>query len=1277
MAEESIALDSFVLEHRLGAGGMGEVWKGHHHNDDVDVAVKVLTQDRARVARYREDFRREVQAIARLNHPHIVMVYDYGAVSKEAQEASGGVLVAGSPYLAMEYASRGALDGLEKALDWAEIRRMLLALLDGLGHSHSRRIIHRDIKPGNILLGSERDIRPTLKLTDFGLAHASQRQTSTRGEGPTSESVEDAAGTPAYMAPEQFRGLWRDYGPWTDLYALGIVAFELVCGRPPFLSEHFYGYADFHLYKPLPPLEAKVAVPAGFDAWLNRMAAKSISERFRRAADAAWALQKLGDPAPQKMKAVGVPAGLLGKKGAAGVEQGKEDDVDPTMPTVDDTAVSEELFGEMETLATAPEPARQTGPLGKVYETGNQRTTGGGEARDISEMPTMLEKSLKEEGDSRDLSKMATLEAGQTVPALDTIESVPSSRPARDLSEGLYGEDIEMVAPPLPEDWRLAEEVPEPVPLLGVGLGLYGLREIPMVDREEERELLWSLLQETATEKLPRVAVLEGVSGAGKSQLARWLCHLADEVGAATVLRASYEPSPGTVVGLSRMLAEFFRVVGMRVEEAEERLETIIGREGGADDYEWRALAEFVRPLTLDDRQRVKSSFEFSSPRQRFVLLHRFLRRLGRGRPVILWMDDVQWGSEALMMTRHVLEESDELSTPVLFVLTAQSEALAEREVEKKRLERLSRRDDVYRRRVGPLPEEDTAQLVRNLLGLSGELAERVTERSGGNPLFAVELVGDWVDRGVLELGERGFVLRSGEKARFPDDLHSMWRERIGHILEEYRGEGREALEVASLLGQEVVEREWRAICERLGLEVSTALMEHLVNSRLIIPRDEGWGFAHGMLRECLERMCEEGGRRESFHRCCDTALGEIYADRPQEIAERRAHHKRASGQLEEAASLLVRAARYRLSISEYDRVREILDRREDVLRQMGYGEREEKWIEGTLIRAEAHRLSWNFDAAAKEARKVRERASEKDWDSLYAEALAILAHVERQRGNLDQAIELNRRAQKIFGDIGDRQGVAKTTLLMAICDRIRGELVASRAHYQKSLRLFDVLEQHRHRGEAYFGLGGVERQSQNFDLARRHFQRARDIADAIGAQQLLAQSFNGLAEIARYKGDLKKAEAGYRRALKLYESIGVGDQVLPRLNLGLVHQERDEYGEARRYFEEGLARLDETGQRGFQGWTHANLLPALAHFEEWKKWDEHCDRAVQLLDDTGLVDADIARAATEAGEMMRKKGYPQRARRAFELARKQWEAAGDEGRVAAVEERLQNINEM
>lgn len=290
----SLELGAFELLHRIARGGMGEVWKGIHRSTGIPVAFKLMTGPHALADQFGIQFRREVQAMAKLEHPNIVSIYDFGTLPSQAPTLASE-LQPGSPYLVMEYAPHGDLSDAFDDLDWACTRRILESLLTALAHAHTRGVIHRDIKPGNILL-ADPEISEVM-LTDFGIAHASAEQTRTDATQLTARSVEEAAGTPTYMAPEQFMGKWRDYGPWTDLYSIGVLAYQMTTRRVPFEGKTFVALGMKHMKEDFPALKATYAVPNGFKEWLDRLVAKTPSERYNHAADALADLRRL-DTAP-------------------------------------------------------------------------------------------------------------------------------------------------------------------------------------------------------------------------------------------------------------------------------------------------------------------------------------------------------------------------------------------------------------------------------------------------------------------------------------------------------------------------------------------------------------------------------------------------------------------------------------------------------------------------------------------------------------------------------------------------------------------------------------------------------------------------------------------------------------------------------------------------------------------------------------------------------------------------------------------------------------------
>ena len=237
----------FELVERIGDGSTGEVWRARHRDTSIDVALKLFHHARARSA---FALRNEVRAAARLDHPNIVMLFEQGVAQLGA--TSEALAPEATSYLAMELCSGGALSAQTQRVSWEILRDRLAAMLHGLAHAHSRGVIHRDLKPSNVLLGSADDGPMSIKLSDFGIAHALVDAISLNEDG-TDPRDGRLSGTLQYMAPEQLAGQWRDEGPWTDLYALGVMAYEATCRTSPWKAKTRSELLDT-LVRSAPPL---------------------------------------------------------------------------------------------------------------------------------------------------------------------------------------------------------------------------------------------------------------------------------------------------------------------------------------------------------------------------------------------------------------------------------------------------------------------------------------------------------------------------------------------------------------------------------------------------------------------------------------------------------------------------------------------------------------------------------------------------------------------------------------------------------------------------------------------------------------------------------------------------------------------------------------------------------------------------------------------------------------------------------------------------------------
>jgi serine/threonine-protein kinase len=272
----------YIIQEKLGEGGMGVVYKGIHKDIEQTVAIKVLYPQYAKDENFRERFKREAKVQAKLHHPNVVNILNY------LEDEDGNM------YIVMEYVGGGSLEDKMRTgkISLSDSVSAIIQVLNALSYMHSNGIIHRDIKPSNIMFADS-----IVKVSDFGIA----KPMSDKGLTKTGAIV----GTVWYMAPEIIKG--EIPTPASDLYAVGVILYQLLTGRTP-----FYGKTDFEVMKshlekePQPPETLNPNLPPGTWDLVKKALAKNPKERFSSADEFKQALidwfSRVEDP--QKIKSV-------------------------------------------------------------------------------------------------------------------------------------------------------------------------------------------------------------------------------------------------------------------------------------------------------------------------------------------------------------------------------------------------------------------------------------------------------------------------------------------------------------------------------------------------------------------------------------------------------------------------------------------------------------------------------------------------------------------------------------------------------------------------------------------------------------------------------------------------------------------------------------------------------------------------------------------------------------------------------------------------------------
>ncbi|MDP2317548.1 MAG: protein kinase [Pseudomonadota bacterium] len=1090
---------------QLGEGATGVVYHAEDRLLETEVAVKVVKTNLALHRRFRARFAREVAISARIVHPHVIPVFDTGA------------LATGEPFVALGYAAGGSLADLLKLRPAiGEVLRLLDEVLDALAAIHARSLIHQDLKPGNILLYPGTDGQVHAWVADLGVADALAELTRDR---------KGISGTPGYMAPEQLLGRTQDLGPWTDLYAVGLILHETLSGERPHPGEGRQDLLEARLRAPpLLGTTVEVPIPAALSDLVASLLDPEPRQRMDRAADVRRALR--------------------------------------------DAVKGQSFRGRVRSFRGDAFTSATTGPM-----------LGPGEyPLNVPPPP--------------DDPHRGALRWNRVQP-----DPIPST-------------------PPVETGWEAPARA---------SLPLFALREVPLVGRERERQVLWDAAREVIALGTPRLVLIVGESGSGKTRLVSAVANAFEEGGWMEVTQLQYHSPPGVDDGFRGAVRDLLVPWNDTREGMEARLGRWIGRDRQAPP---REVAEEASILTRWCGY-LKEGEPPVSDAVGLAYLYRYLdARAWRGGSCLVLED-----------AHHALADGDGLAIaealldrtvgerPVLVLCTLSAEALARDPALRRKVEGLQERGA---RRIGlrRLNLTETRRVVQESLQLHPELARVVSLECEGDPLAAGLLLREWAARKLLVPGVGGLYTLSPDitlAEAIPRDRNALLRRRLQAAVDSAAdpAAAEEALAAAALAGQEPPAALIRA--------VNDAGLDALLATGLVAERRGSLVFEQSRLQQVALEVAGRAPNVKELHRRLAEAWETFGGSTDLDVDLPLGMHRLRSGSPEKALGPLLSAARKMIQGG----------RARDAIRAGAMAIEAADAVGQPTARLEARRLHAEALLETGEPERavplIEHALREVEGDRLARARLRVLlGRAARKRGDVESAQREFDAAHQTFTALRDRAGLVEVAVQRAKLTRMAGLANQSITHWAEVVRMnrgdlaleaealnglvealirAGRLEQidrqvarlqrvsrasgdTRRIAEASATWGMLHLERQNYDEAQRLFSTAGAIAATLGSDQLHLRCRSLLSEVARQRGDLDAAEEINRWLARFCEERALFQgAAAARVQLALLALARGELRRVRTAVEAAAEDLSQSPQHGV--WMYIGVIRAVLAAED------------------------------------------------------------------------------
>ena len=1182
-------LRAYEITEEIGSGGMATVYRAYQPSMDRHVAIKVIRSSILHDPALKERFQREARLIARLEHPHLLPVYDFDGEHDP-------------PYIVMRYLDGGTLKQVQERgqVPRGEFLYLLRQLAGALDYAHRQGVVHRDLKPSNVMIDREGNAF----LTDFGIARAAGGDKDLTGTGLL-------IGTPGYMAPEQARGDGT-VDRAADIYSLGVMAFEVLTGAPPYASESSFDVILAHVNSPVPrATERRPDLPKAVDGVLARALAKNPPERFASAGEFVDALtralriQPSASPAALQSMSQTISVDQLAarqKQTAAGAEPRVETPSDQqrqmTVVSVDVKDLAEILYetgADAERVRTAMDALwtewgrtaqvhggaihSRTGESGLILW-GRDRAREDDSENAIRATLAMRDRVLVEArkvlgagwepSDENPLPFVAGITTG---PVLLERESASGSYTASGATITLAGRlkeaapsggilvahdtftfvrgvflfsqreplrirgrkdpvDVYVVTQAKPRAFRLRAR------------GIEGV-ETKMIGREIELRLLQEALTLTLEDGETQVVTVVGEAGVGKSRLlfefSNWI-ELQEQRVWFFQARAT-QPSMLQPYSLTRDLFSFrFRILdsdplSVVHEKFVQGVEEFMGKGSTQKAHFIGQLVGFDFTSKPDVEAALKDGDAFRRVAQGY--LGELFTTASKAQPVMIHIEDIHWADDrSLDLINNLVRDHTNLP---LFVLCMARPSLYERRPQWGEGQRFHERIQLE-----PLSQLSSRRLVRELLKHVPEvptaLRDLVVDRADGNPFYIEELIKALIDDRVIVKGGDAWSVDTSRlsNVRIPATLTGVLQARLDTLPAPLH----QLLQRASVVGRIF----WDAAAihlsrESAGLDAAEvqAMLEDLRGREMILQREESgfagtveYVFRHAILRDVTYETVIPRQRR-ALHKLVGDWLIEAGGERAGEHTLLVAEHYARAGEASLAAAHLEKAGVRAMQLAAWEEGETLLDRAREAL---SGPEHVEQRLGVDVHRGELQSYRSDFARAVEILKPALEEARRGGYRKLQATMLTQLSRIAMWQMDADAAQKYIGEALEIARAAGDDAALVFSLRMMGNVVS-RTDPVQAKTYHEESVQLARKIGDSRSEANGLNSLGIAQNFMGDTEAAKATFGRALEIFRRLGERAQVSMVLGNLASLMSFSGELDVAERYAKEAMAMGHEVG------------------------------------------------------------------------------------------------------------------------------------------